>query len=116
MSLITEDKHLDEIAREKKKFWSVHRERQEDSGLSGLAYCRKFKLNYRQFSYWGQKEEENEVPKFTPVHIETPSERDAKHSSIRQQQETLCTLVFKKGQELKIHDQALVPMLLSLLG
>jgi hypothetical protein len=97
---------------EKEQFWKGHSSRQKESGLSGMSYCRKHQLNYDHFSYWGRKfREQPESAELQPVHLKTQLERRD-----YPQVEVLCTLVFKNGHELKIHDKGILAMLLSLWG
>jgi len=92
----------------KEQIWRGHVTHQKESSLSRVAYCRKHQLNYHQFGYWERKYREEVAPsKLVPIHLNKPTQIVL---------ETVCTLVLKNGHELKIHDQALFPMLLSLWG
>jgi transposase-like protein len=97
---------------EKEQFWKEHAKRQRESGLSIVAYCRKHQLNYDQFGYWRQKwRQQTAASRLLPVHLnQTPKIADSSRS------DTLCTLVFKNGHELKVHDKSVFPMLLSVWG
>jgi hypothetical protein len=114
MELITETMPVHKSTRKKEQFWEEQKRRQKESGLSGRGYCKKHQLSYRQFNYWSDKktrQKESEVSKLMPVHIEELPKIISKRQS-----DTLCTLVFKRGCELKVHDQTLLPVLLSLLS
>ncbi len=90
----------------KEQRWMEHVTRQKESGLSRVAYCRKHQLNYHQFGYWERKYREEVAPsKLVPIQLNKPKQIAP---------ETVCTLVLNNGHELKIHDQSLLPMLLSL--
>lgn len=92
----------------KEQIWVAHIKAQKESGLSRVAYCRKHQLNYHQFGYWERKHREQlGTSKLVPIHLIKPTSKAP---------ETVCTLVLKTGHELKIHDQGLLPMLLSLWG
>lgn len=94
---------------EKEQLWKEHAKRQRESGLSRVAYCRKHQLSYDQFGYWEQKWRQQTVAsRLLPVNLNQPS-------TIRTipQTQTLCTLMFKNGHELKIHDKSVLSMLLS---
>jgi hypothetical protein len=92
----------------KEQIWREHVTHQKESGLSRVEYCRKYQLNYHQFGYWERKyREEVTSSKLVPIHLNKPTKIVP---------ETVCTLALKNGHELKIHDKALLPMLLSLWG
>src|SRR5262245_8255681 len=111
MELIEETKGVHPSREEKEGFWNEHRKHQKESGLSGRAYCKKNQLSYRQFSYWSDRGAQQErASKLMPIQIEALPKVTSSQGT-----DTVCTLVFKKGYELKVHDQSLLPMLLSLL-
>ncbi|MCW8397634.1 transposase [Legionella sp. PATHC038] len=92
----------------KEQRWMEHVTHQKESGLSRVTYCRKHQLNYHQFGYWERKyREEIASSKLVPIQLNKLTQRAP---------ETVCTLVLNNGHELKIHDQTLLPMLLSLWG
>jgi hypothetical protein len=96
---------------EKEQLWKEHAKHQRESGLSRVAYCRKHQLNYDQFGYWEQKwrQQQTVSSKLLPVSLN----RLSKTSDALEQPESLCTLVFKNGHALKIHDKSVLSMLLS---
>ena len=97
---------------EKEPFWKEHIRRQKESKLSKMAYCRKHQLNYDHFSYWERKtRDRTQSAELLPVTL-----RELSKISDKQQTETLCTLAFKNGHELKIHDKGMLAMLLSVWG
>lgn len=92
----------------KEQIWKEHVTHQKESGLSRVEYCRNHQLNYHQFGYWERKyREEVASSKLVPIRLNNPTKIAPG---------TVCTLTLKNGHELKIHDKALVPMLLSLWG
>lgn len=98
--------HEADIAKE--QIWTNHITHQKESGLSRVEYCRKHQLNYHQFGYWERKYRVEVAPsKLVPIHLNKPTNIVP---------ETVCTLILNTGHELKIHDKALLPMLLSLCG
>ena len=98
--------HETDIAKE--QVWMEHVTHQKESGLSRVEYCRKHQLNYHQFGYWERKYRGKVASsKLVPIHLNKPTNIAP---------EPVCTLVLKNGHELKIHDKALLPMLLSLWG
>lgn len=95
---------------EKEALWKEHAKRQRESGLSRVAYCRKYQLSYDQFGYWVQKWRQQSAPaRLLPINLSNLPTT----ISIPKTQ-PLCTLTFKNGHELKIHDKSVLPMLLSL--
>lgn len=97
---------------DKERFWQEHAKHLQESGLSRMAYCREHQLNHEQFSYWFRKWRKQEAsPKLLPVQLKEPP--IVQRSS---EPKTLCTLSFKNGHELKIHNKEVLPMLLSLWG
>ena len=46
---------MNEDVESKREYWQKHFRRQETSGLSQRAYCRKAGLSISQFSYWLRK-------------------------------------------------------------
>lgn len=96
-----------ELVTEKEQIWQEHIKVQKESGLSRKAYCVKHHLNYDQFGYWVNKwRQQQPIPKLLPVHLNRPAPKPV----------TLCTLVFKNGAELKVHDQSILPLLHSIWG
>lgn len=100
---------------DKERIWKEHAQRQKDSGLSRVAYCRKHQLSYDQFGYWLQKWRQQTMSsqsvKLLPIHV---SKSFKMHDAL--QSETICTLAFKNGHVLKIHDKSVLTMLFSLWG
>lgn len=97
-------------ATEKERLWKEHAKLQRQSGLSRKVYCLKYQLNYAQFGYWESKWRQQAVAsRLLPVHLN----RAVKTKDIPRA-DTICTLVFKSGHELKIHDQSILPIVCSL--
>ena len=97
----------------KEQFWKKHAKSQRESGLSRVAYCRKHQLNYEQFGYWEQKWRQASGARLLPVHVASASWAKIKAD---QHIKTACTLTLKNGHVLQVHDQSVLPLLLSLLG
>ena len=97
----------DETEPTKEQIWKEHVNRQKESGLSRIAYCRKHQLSYEQFGYWERKYQQKSISsKLVPIHLNKPTTMAP---------ETVCALSLKNGHELKIYDKALLPLLLFLL-
>ncbi|NDH68534.1 MAG: hypothetical protein EBY22_11660 [Gammaproteobacteria bacterium] len=88
----------------KEDFWKRHTVLQKNSGLSRAEYCRKNQLNYACFGYWLCKWRRIS-PKLIPVTL-TSSPAVITES-------LLCTLTFKRGRTLTIHDKSIIPLILS---
>jgi hypothetical protein len=112
MNIATQTISVDDKTLNKEQFWKKHTKLQKESGDSMMAYCRNHQLNYDQFCYWKQKwQQQTRSAKLLPIHLnKTPKTNSCL------QLDTLCTLIFKNGHELKVHDQTILPMLLSLWG
>ena len=109
MSSVQPIKKIKEINAEKERFWKNHSKLHKESGLSRIDYCRKHQLSYDQFGYWECKwrhreSQQNVSPMLLPIKIN--------HSMPREniQQKILCTLEFKKGYQLQIHDKSIVTL------
>ncbi len=108
MNIVPQITPTSETERAKEQIWMERIRYQKESGLSRVAYCRKHQLNYHQFGYWERKYREGLTSsKLVPIHLIKQTNKAP---------ETVCTLVLNNGHELKIHDQGLLPMLLSLWG
>lgn len=95
----------------KAAFWREHAKHQKLSGLSRISYCKKNQLSYDQFDYWDRKSRRQQSTTLLPVYANVPAKINADERT-----QTLCTLAFKNGHELKIHDKSIVTMLLSVWG
>ena len=91
-------------------YWSDQIRLKRASGLSSAAYCREHVINCSNFYYWESKLN-SAKPKFTqllPVKVNL-----SEHAS--HPMDTKCTLRLKGGHELRVNDQSVLPMLISLL-
>ena len=97
----------------KEQFWHEHIKLQRSSMLSMAAYCRNNKLNYNQFAYWEQKLKRASLSlDLLPIKL-----IGSKQDEISEQNTTaiLCTLAFKDGNVLTVHDKSILPTLFSML-
>jgi hypothetical protein len=92
------------------QYWNEQIILKRESGLSRAAYCKKHDLSYHQFGYWEQKHTQPEPTQLLPVKLVSSI------NSGCQQTRTLCTLMLKSGAQLKVHDTAVIPVLVSLLN
>jgi len=98
-----------------KHYWSDHLVRQKKSGLSRTAYCREHQLNYDRFYYWVRKERQS-TAKLIPIELKSVQSTAKSVSAIAIIPVVLCTLTFREGSVLQIHDKAAIPLILSELG
>jgi hypothetical protein len=97
------------------QYWSDHLVMQKKSGLSMTAYCREHQLNYDRFYYWVRKEKQPGL-QLIPIELK-PVEPIAKSVSAPSRMPTvLCTLTFRAGSVLQVHDKEALPLILSALS
>jgi len=87
------------------QLWQEHIKLKQQSGLSRAAYCRLHNLVCSRFTYWENKLSQP-LSKLLPVRLVQSSAK----------QHVLCSLMFKNGNELRIHDPAILPTLISSLS
>lgn len=92
------------------QFWIDQIKLKQASGLSRVAYCRLNGLICSKFDYWERKlkPKPSKVSQLVPVKLNS-SEPLSRHMN------TKCTLTLKGGHELRVHDQSVLPLLISLL-
>ena len=115
MELIEQESNHNPIpANSLELFWREHIQLKKESGLSGAAYCREHALMCHQLYYWESRlkpQRESELP-FIAVKLDSRSVPFVSS----QPPEVLCSLELKNGQQLKVHDVAVLPLLISLLS
>ena len=94
------------------QYWNEHVARQKTSGLSITRYCRQHELNYDRFYYWMRKGKRC-APRLIPIEIKSVATENI--STIAMDPPVLCTLTFKGGNVLEIHDKSAIPIVLSML-
>jgi hypothetical protein len=102
----TSTKHVQE------EYWKEQVAKQKASGLPVMAYCRQHQLNYDRFYYWVRKEKRF-AQRLIPIELKSVSVDNV--STIAMQSRVLCTLTFKGGSVLEIHDENAIPLVLSVL-
>jgi hypothetical protein len=81
--------------------------------LSRADYCRNKQLNYDQFGYWEQKLKlESHSSDLLPIKLISTKQEEI---GFQNPTATLCTLAFKGGNVLTVHDKSVIPALLSIL-
>ena len=94
------------------QFFKEHASKQQESGLSRSAYCRKYQLNYDHFNYWYRKQKQA-VQQLVPVKLNQSVEAS---SFNRIADRILCTLRLKNGGILQIHDKSILPLIFSMVN
>lgn len=113
MELIEQSHNNQVSSKYLEQFWREHIKLKKESGLSGAAYCRQHQLISHQLYYWESKLRlpiESESP-FIAVKLDSHSIPFVSVAPL-----VLCSLELKNGQQLKIHDAAVLPLLISLLS
>ncbi len=87
------------------QYWLEQIKLQQESGLSRASYCRKHNLVCSRFLYWEKKLKQTATT-LLPVTLNPGIVKS----------DALCTLAFKNGSELKIHDSAALATLISILS
>ena len=108
-----------EVIKTKEEFWNEHILLKRKSGLSRSFYCRKHKLNCDNFAYWEQKYTKAAcASKLVPINLATSKSEPSTTSIniIPNSLPLLCALTIKNGNELKVYDKSVIPLLLSGLG
>lgn len=98
-------------------YWSEQIELQIRSQLSGTEYCKKKGLSYGQFAYWSKKLRKKIEVSLIPVQIEVEGQNsyhDSSHETSKKK--VLCTLSLKCGNELCVHDEKALLLILKELG
>ena len=96
-------------ASNKEQFWQEHIALKQASGLSRRAYCREHGLIHSRLAYWEHKLTTTGLlssQKLLPITIEP----------IATEVSILCSLHFKNGSKLIIHDPVVLPTVISLLS
>lgn len=105
--------HVARYVEEDQVYWEHHLSSFGTSGLTRKTYCKEHNVNYDRFGYWkkvllGQPETTNKlipkISKLVPVAIKT-----AKVSN----EKGLCSVRFSNGCLLEVHDESVLPLLLS---
>lgn len=86
-------------------YWLQHITVQNKSKLSKAEYCRKHNLVVHQY-YYGEQKLNARAINLIPVKLEQPIKSE----------QPICSMVFKNGIQLKIHDASILPMLISAVG
>ncbi len=106
-------------AMEEKSYWIKHVDAYKRGNFaSKAAYCAKFGVCYHRFLYWCQKIVKELVKKgdlsrealFMPIKV-VPQE-----SPVTSPTSLLCTLEFKQGHKLIIHNESVLEKLVNLLS
>ncbi len=118
MNIHTTTQIPSDVIKTKEQFWNEHILLKRKSGLSRSFYCRKHKLNCDNFAYWEQKYDKAiSTSKLLPIKLDvSKSEPSTVPTNIIPNKLPLCALTLKNGNELKVYDKSVIPLLLSALG
>jgi hypothetical protein len=93
-------------------YFEHHAKEQSKSGISRAAYCRMHHVNYDRLSYWIKNKEVNRSKsKANVVPIKIKS--DIFHEVNGEGSKTLCTMRFKNGVTLLIHEREILSLVLK---
>ena len=92
------------------QYWQEQIQLKQESGLSRAAYCKKHDLSYHKFVYWEQKKAQRKKSQLLPVKLIATQDYDSGAKS-----KVLCSILLKSGHKLKVYDQSMLPMLISML-
>lgn len=95
-------------------FWREHIQLKQESGLSRAAYCRQHELICHRFAYWESKLIPNYRTKTQLISVKLKPQ--FANCTLAQPATILCSLELKNGQQLKVHDASVLPLLISLLS
>jgi hypothetical protein len=106
----TQKSRIPKQAIEDEIFWQHHMAAQAASGLSKSAYCHLNQVDYGRFIYWSRKAATaNSDSSLVAVKLRSTQEE---LGSVP----LLCTLMLKKGGDLRIHDAGVLPLILERLS
>lgn len=93
------------------QYWNEQIKLKQKSGLSGAAYCLKHGIICSKYYYWENKlnSSKPKVTQLLPVKVNSGE-------PVSKPMDTKCTLALKGGHELRVHDQTILPLLISLLS
>ena len=96
---------------EQEEFYRKHIKLKVESGLPRIEYCKLHGLSYREFGHYERTL--SFAGDFLPIQLAHTEELMTKPQILNP---ILCSIVFKNGAELKVHDAVVLPTLISLLG
>lgn len=116
----TNNQALTSTLKTKEQFWNEHILLKRKRDQTRSAYCRKHKLSLIQFTYWEQKynnkhanhTNSSNVSNLVPIKLDNSKPII---SSAPVVSEILCVLNLKNGNELKVYNKSVIPLLLSAL-
>lgn len=85
--------------------WKQHVASYRNSGSTKSNYCKMHKIGYHQFGYWLKKFNSN--TDLVPIRLKAP---------VAVEPAVLCTLEFKRGIFLKVHDLRTLDVIFGILG
>ncbi len=95
---------IPEVIKEDKVYWESQIESQKKSQLSKSAYCRANQISYFRFNYWEKRLKKSCHP-LIPIKI-----KSVMHSP---NNKPICSITFKNGNDLHIHDKEALILILD---
>jgi hypothetical protein len=92
---------------QEEEFYHKHIKLKVESGLPRTEYCKLHGLNYRKFGYYERSLAL--VSDFVPIKLTAQEE-------LKPATRLLCSVIFKNGAELKVHDAIVLPSLIALMN
>lgn len=98
-------------SQEDKFYWESHIKAQRASGISRAAYCRINHVNYDRMGYWikNNKQARHSNVGVIPILVKQENSDEASPNGNR----ILCTLRFKNGISISIHDKEALCLLVK---
>lgn len=97
-------------AQEDKRYWERHIKEQRVSGISRASYCRINRVNYNRFAYW-IRNMKSSLPSTAVIPILVKPEIN--DEAITNGSRILCTLKFRNGVTVSVHDREALCLLLK---
>jgi hypothetical protein len=92
-------------------YWEHHINAQRASGITRASYCRVNHVNYDRFNYWIKKNKQKNQSTASVIPIRLKQEID--HTTASDAGRALCTLKFKSGVTIAVHNQEALSLLLK---
>jgi hypothetical protein len=96
---------------ENEAYWDRHIKAQRASGISRAAYCRINHVHYDRLTYWFKNNKKAYQTNASVIPIRLKPE--VRHESNTDGTKVLCTLIFKNGVTISIHDKDALCLLIK---
>ena len=106
-------KSVNATSQEDESYWEHHIKSQRASGISRAAYCRINHVNYDRLNYWLKNNKEVPQAKAGVIPIRLKPEISHEANIDVDEAKILCTLRFKTGITISIHDKETLSLLIK---